>query len=90
MFEAAAVDVEGLEDLANGLERNAPVVGPDDDVEIFLAGFETIENSIEKKGFVLKASLQQTEVAAVEFEPEVWSLADVRASVPADNPTSAV
>src|ERR1700677_2408021 len=73
-FKPAAVDVERLEDLADGFERNAKVERPDDDVEIFLTGFETIENSIEKKRLILKASLQKAEVAAVEFEPEFFAL----------------
>src|SRR5262245_25645012 len=35
--QAAAVDVEGLEDLADLAQRHAPVEGPEDDVEVFLA-----------------------------------------------------
>jgi len=41
--QAAAVDVEGFEDLQDGFGRDAPGLGPADDVEVFLAGFEAID-----------------------------------------------
>ena len=69
MSEAAAVDVEGCEDLSNRPRRDAPVEAPLDDVEVFLAGFEAIENAIEEEGVVVKASLEKAEVAAVEVDP---------------------
>src|SRR5262249_17244931 len=70
MGQAAAIDVEGLENLADLQKRQAPVQGPQNDVQVFLTGFETIENAIEQEGVVVKAAKEQTEVAAVEFHPE--------------------
>ena len=48
MGQTAAVDVEGFEDFADGFEGDAPVLGPEDDVEIFLSGFEAVEDAVEK------------------------------------------
>src|SRR5262249_9193396 len=70
----AAVDVEGLEDLDDGPGGDAPVVGPTEDVEVFLAGFEAIEDAIEEEGAVLEFALQQAEVAAVQLDPEAFAL----------------
>ena len=72
--QAAAVDVEGFEDLQDGFDRDAPGVGPADDVEVFLAGFEAIEDAIKEEGFVVEAAFEEAEVAAVEFDPEAFAL----------------
>src|SRR5437764_154509 len=40
----------------------------------FLVGFEAIENAIEKEGSFVEASLEQAEIAAVEFDPEARAL----------------
>src|SRR5215212_6807621 len=74
MGEPAAVDVECFEDVADGCEGNAPVEAPENDIEVFLAGFETIENAIEKKCLIREATLQEAEVAAVELDPELLAL----------------
>src|SRR4051812_21293222 len=72
--QAAAVDVEGLQDLDDRLHRDAPVLGPQDDVEVFLAGFEAVEDTIEEEDVFVEAALQEAEVAAVEFDPEAAAL----------------
>src|SRR5262245_7362807 len=72
--QAAAVDVEGLEDFQDRIDGDAPLVGPDNDVEVFLAFLETVEDAVQEKGFVNKAALQQAEVPAVEFDPEALPL----------------
>src|SRR5262245_38978064 len=72
--EPAAVDVEGFEDLKDGFDGNAPVLGPGDDVEVFLPFLETVEDAIEKKRVVLELALQEAEVAAVELDPEARPL----------------
>src|SRR6516165_9501788 len=74
MGQPARVDVERFEDLHDGFGGDAPVDGPDDDVEVFLAGFESIEDAVEEKGVVVEASLEEAEVAAVEFNPEAVAL----------------
>ncbi len=56
MGKSAAIDVEGFEDLQERLNRYSPVVGPTDDVEVFLAGFDAIEDAVEQKGVVVKGS----------------------------------
>src|SRR5690348_494649 len=72
--EAAAVDVEGFEDLQDGFDRDAPGLGPADDVEVFLAGVEAVEEAIEQKAVVVEFFLQKSEVTAVEFNPEAFTL----------------
>ena len=66
--EAAAVDVEGFEDLEDQAGFNLPVEGPEDDVEVFLACFEPVEDAVEEKGVLVKLTLEQAEVAAVELD----------------------
>src|SRR5262249_49178968 len=68
------VDVEGLEDVQDGLGRDTPLLGPDDDVEVFLAFFEPVEDAVEQEGVVVEAALEEAEVAAVEFDPEAPAL----------------
>ena len=56
MFEAAAVDVEGFEDLQHRADGNVPVVGPADHMEVFLPGHEAIKDAVahvERGGKVL-------------------------------------
>ena len=72
--KAAAVDVEGFEDLQDGVDGDAPGVGPADDVEIFLAGFEAVEDAVEEEGVVVELALEQAEVAAVQLDPEAFAL----------------
>ena len=74
MGQAAAVNVEGFEDTNHAAYVEAPFMGPQDHVEVFLAGFQAIENSIEKEGVVAEFVLQEAEVVVVEFEPEALSL----------------
>src|ERR1700722_16996703 len=50
--QAAAVYVEGLEDLADLAQRQGPVEGPVDDVEVFLFFFEAVEDAVEQEGVV--------------------------------------
>src|SRR5262249_35023617 len=69
-----AVDVEGFEDLDHRVHGDAPGVGPADDVEVLLAGFEAIEDAVQEQGVVTELALQQAEVAAVELDPEPLAL----------------
>ena len=52
----------------------AGFVGPADDVEVFLAGFEPVEDGVEQVVLVLELRLQQAEVTAVELDPESFPL----------------
>src|SRR5438045_1945530 len=72
--KAAAVDVEGFENLANGLQGDVPVEGPEEAVEGFMTGFEAVEDAVEQQRVVVEASLQQAEIAAVEFDPEAFAV----------------
>src|SRR5205823_10679693 len=65
---------EGLEDLEHGLQGDVPVLRPADDVEVFLAGFEAVEDAVEEEGVVVELVLEEAEVAAVEFNPEAFAL----------------
>src|SRR5262249_41031422 len=68
------VDVEGLEDFQDWLGRDAPFLGPDNDVEVFLPFLEAVEDAVQKKGFVNEATLQQAEDPAIQFDPEALAL----------------
>src|SRR5438477_6210904 len=74
MCEPAAVDVECGEDLNDGVGRNAPGVGPADDVEVLLTRFETVQDAVQQQSLVLELALQQAEVAAVQLDPEALAL----------------
>src|SRR6266404_2612311 len=70
MFESAAVNVESFEDAVNGVDRDMPVFGPEDDVQVFLADFQAIEDAVEQERLVVEGTLQQAVVAFVEFHPK--------------------
>src|SRR5438270_2125905 len=72
--EAAAVDVEGGEDVEDKLHREMPVDGPEDDLQVFLARFQSVEDAVEQQLLVLEAPREQPEVAAVELDPERLAL----------------
>ncbi len=65
MPQADAIDVQGFEDSQNLIEGLAGIHGPEDDVEIFFARGELIENGIEEGFTVVKFALQKPEVAAI-------------------------
>jgi hypothetical protein len=77
-----AVDVECFEDVANGEETDVPVEGPANDVEVFLSGFEAVEDAVEKEGLILEAALEEAEVAAVELDPEAFALQMLKSAGP--------
>ena len=45
-----------------------------DDVEVFLAGFESIKDAIKEEGIVVKFRWQQSEVPAIQLNPEAFAL----------------
>lgn len=65
MPQADAIDVQGFEDSQNLIEGLAGIHGPEDNVEIFFARGELIENGIEEGFTVVKFALQKPEVAAI-------------------------
>src|SRR2546429_9909135 len=74
MSEAPAVDVESGENIDDRLRFQAPVMGPAENVEIFLARLEPVENAVEEKGVIDEAFLQQTKVTAIQLDPELLAL----------------
>src|SRR5262249_26637595 len=74
MCEASAVDVQGFEDLQDGLDRDVPLKGPVDDVKVFLARLDTIEDSIEQQRVIVKLPQEEAEIAAVQLDPEPLAL----------------
>src|SRR5665213_4472048 len=72
--EATAVDVEGFEDFQDRINGHPPSLRPTDYIEVFLAGFEPVEDAVEEKGVFDKFALEQSEVAAVEFDPKSFAL----------------
>jgi hypothetical protein len=74
MSESAAVDVERFENLDERVGIDAPIECPADDIEVFLSGFDAIENAVEKEGVIVEGTLQEAKVATVEFDPETPAL----------------
>jgi hypothetical protein len=72
--QSPAIDIQGFEDLHDRFYRKCIAAGPVDDVEIFFAGLEAIQNGIEEMLLVLEFALEESEVAAVEFDPEAFAL----------------
>jgi len=74
MEESATVDIKGSENLVDGLHVEAGFDGPKDYVNVFLARLELIQNLIDQGTMRVKLGLQQSEIAAVQFDPEAFSL----------------
>ena len=74
MLEAAAVDVECFEDFVDVIRRNARGNRPEDYVKVFLAGLELIEDRVEEISAGNEFALEEAEIAAIEFNPEVLAL----------------
>ena len=72
--QTPAIDVECFEDLYHRLNRYVPIMSPANNVKVFLTGLEAVEDAIEEGGFVVELTLQKTEVAPVQFHPELLSL----------------
>src|SRR5437588_5812704 len=72
--ESAAVDVEGSQDAQDGFDRQLPLDRPEDDLQVFLTGLEAVEDAVQENDVVPEFALQQAEVAAVEFDPELLAL----------------
>src|SRR5215207_8073783 len=73
-YQTTAINVEGFKDLQDGIARHAPDMSPDDNVEVFFAFFKSVEDAIEEEGVIVEVSLQDSEVTAVEFDPEAFAL----------------
>ena len=74
MLEAAAIHVECFENLVYGTGRYSAGNGPEYHVKVFFAGLELIENRIEEIPAGNEFALKQSEVAAIQFNPEVFAL----------------
>ena len=72
-YQTATVNVEGFEDLQDGVTGNSPVHAHTI-ISCFLCLFEAVEDAIEKEGVIVEVLLQDTEVTAVEFDPEAFTL----------------
>ena len=71
---SAAVDVEGFEDLQDGIDGNAVGFGPRNYGQIFVAALEFVDDRFEQVALILKLMLQKSEIAAIEFRPEAFAL----------------
>ena len=74
VLETAAIHVEGFQDLVHGTGRNSGRDGPEYNVKVFFAGLELIENQIEEIPVGDEFPLEQSEVAAIKFDPKVFTL----------------
>jgi hypothetical protein len=63
--QATAIDVEGFKNLQDGFRRNAPRMGPADDIEVFLTGLESIQDSVEQQRVIVEFSLEESKITAV-------------------------
>src|SRR5207249_11609841 len=72
--QSPAVDVQIFQDLQHRSYGQTPVHSPEDDIEIFLSGFETIENAIEKKGVVVRLAVRQAEISSIKLDPKTFAL----------------
>src|SRR5262249_21669762 len=70
MGQPAAVDVEGSQDLQDGLDRDVPLDGPVDDLQVFLTRFQAVEDAVDQHGLVVELAEEQAEVAAAQLDPE--------------------
>jgi hypothetical protein len=72
--ETTAVDIEGFEDLDDRFGVDAPFQRPTDNVEVFLTGFEPIENAVQQQRVIVKTAFEEAEISAVQFDPEAFAL----------------
>jgi hypothetical protein len=74
MLKAAAINVECFEDLVNGIGRDSAGDRPEDHVEVFFTRLELIEDRVEEISAGDELALKKAKVAAIEFDPEVFTL----------------
>jgi hypothetical protein len=74
MCEATAVDVEGFENVEDAVDGEVKLTGPADNVEVFLAGFQSINYAVEENLVFGERAVQEAEITAVEFHPESAAL----------------
>jgi hypothetical protein len=56
------------------IRRNAGGNRPEDHVQVFFAGLELIEDRVEEISAGNELTLEEAEIAAIEFNPEVLAL----------------
>lgn len=71
VWDAGSVDIEEFKDLFGRFRRQAAFEYPEEDVQVFVASPESFHNRIEKLMAVSDVALQEPEIAAVEFDPEI-------------------
>jgi len=74
MRHAAAVDIEGFKDFEHVVHGNSPIERPQDDVKVFLARLETIDDAVEEQGFVVEPAEKDAVVPAIELDPKSSAL----------------
>src|SRR5947209_16218292 len=80
--QAAAIDVESLEDIEDLLNGDFPVEGPQNHIEVFLAGLEAIQDAVQEELTILKPMLEQPKIAPVQFHPEALALQMFQPALP--------
>jgi hypothetical protein len=84
--ESSAVDIECFENLNHGFFGLIGLLGPGDDVEVFFAVLEARNNTIEQFSVDSELTLEESEVATVEFGPKAGSLKMLEPAVPKKAP----
>lgn len=74
MAKSAAIHVECGEDIVNRIDRDVGSDSPEQNVQVFLAGLELIEDRIEEFFAVVEFTLKESEIAAIKFDPELLAL----------------
>src|SRR5262249_54624524 len=64
------IDVQSLQDVEDRFDRDAPVGRPEQDLQVFLADFDAIEDTVEEKCVTGELFEEEAEIAAIEFHPE--------------------
>src|SRR5688572_7348302 len=68
-IKSSAIHIQAFENHDHALDRNAEVLGPLDDVKIFLAFFHPLQDSVEEGPILLKFTKQEAEIVIVELHP---------------------
>jgi hypothetical protein len=74
MEQASAIHVEDFENMENRFEWLAFGFGPTNNVKVFLAGLQAVEDRHEELLLILELAEEESEITTIEFRPKAFSL----------------
>ena len=74
MNEVQTIHIDGGKDAVDGRKREVFGDGPANDVEIFLSGFQFVDDAIEQNVVVIAEMFQVTKYTTLEFDPKRFAL----------------